>query len=169
MLNRTVFHEEKTVERIVTGQTHPIFGAIPDKGCIPLPDTKTGTFSTDNTDTSGGTLVRGTNTLFLTEVIAGTTHLYFNGAVRLVKRVISDVILELEYKFPASVTSQIVSIPKHGYYRQIYAESSGTNQSAILQEAPFRPGKNFLNGGAPVSYNVFESGSDAEITFTLSR
>lgn len=169
MLNRTVFHEEKTVYRIVTGQTHPIFGAIPDKGCIPFPETKTGTFSTDNLDSSGGKIVTGTGTLFTSELIAGESHVYYNGAVRLVKRVYSDTKAELEYAFPASVTAQAVKVPQHGLYRQIYAESTGANQSAILQEAPFRPGKAFLNGGAPVAYNVFESGSDAEITFTVSR
>jgi hypothetical protein len=169
MLNRTIFHEEKTVVRIVTGQTHPIFGAIPDKGCIPLPDTKTGTFTTDNSDSSGGTLVRGTGTLFTSELVAGVSHIYNNGALRLVKRIISDTMLELEYKFPASVSAAILSVPKHGYYRQIYAESTGLSQPAVLQEAPFRSGQNFLNGGAPVSYNVYESGSNAEITFTLSR
>lgn len=168
MLNRTIFHEEKSVYRIVTGQTHPIFGAIPDKGCIPFPDTKTGTFSTDNFDSSGGKIMRGTNTLFTTELIAGTTHVYYNGAVRLVKRVYSDVMAELEYAFPASATAQAVKVPPHGKYRQIYAESTGVNQPAVLQDAPFRPGKSFLNGGAPVAYNVYESGSDAEITFTVS-
>lgn len=168
MLNRTNFHEEIEVFRIVTGQTHPIFGAIPDKGCIPFPDTKTGTFTTDNSDASGGVTVRGNSTLFSTELIEGSSFLYFNGALRRVKRVISNTMAELFYKFPASVTAQIVAVPPLGKYRQIYAESTGENQPAILQEAPFRPGNNFLNGGAPVSYNVYESGSDAEITFTVS-
>lgn len=169
MLNRTIFHEEKSVDRIVTGQTHPKFGAIPDIGCIPFPETKTGTFSTDNTDGSGGVIVKGNGTVFTTELIAGVSFLYFNGAVRIVKNVISDTMAELEYKFPSSVTAQLVKVPPHGKYFQIYAESTGTNQPAILQEAPFRPGRNFLNGGAPVSYNVYESSSDAEITFTVSR
>ena len=124
---------------------------------------------TDNSDASVGKIVRGTDTIFKTELIAGTSHLYFNGALRLVKRVYSDVMAELEDAFPASVTGQPVEVPPHGKYRQIFAESTGTNQAAVLQEAPFRPGNNFLNGGAPVSYNVYESGSDAEITFTVSR
>lgn len=169
MLNRTIFHEEKSVDRIVTGHTHPKFGAIPDMGCIPFPDTKTGTFSTDNTDASLGTLVRGSSTLFSSELVAGVSHLYFNGALRLVKRVYKDTMCELEDKFPASVSAQPVKVPPHGKYFQIYAESTGANQSAILQEAQFKPGSNFLNGGAPVSYNVYESSSDAEITFTVSR
>lgn len=168
MLSRTVFHEEIEVFRIVTGQTHPIFGAIPDKGCIPFPVTKTGTFSTDNSDAYGGVIMRGIGTLFTQELIAGTSFVYFNGAVRRVKKVVSDVIAELYYKFPASVSGAPVSVPPANKYRQQYAESTGANQPAILQEAPFRPGNNFLNGGAPISYNVYESGSDAEITFTLS-
>lgn len=169
MLNRTIFHEEKSVYRIVTGQTHPIFGAIPDKGCIPLPDTKTGTISTDNSDSSGGKVIRGSGTAFTTELIAGTSHIYYNGALRIVKRIQSDTLAELEYAFPASVPAgTLLKVPPHGKYRQIYAESTGTNQPAILQEAPFRPSTAFLNGGAPVSYNVYESGSDAEITFTCS-
>lgn len=112
--------------------------------------------------------MRGSGTAFTSELIAGTTHVYYNGAVRLVKRVHSDVLAELEYAFPASVTAQAVKVPPHGKYRQIYAESTGTSQPAVLQDAPFRPGQNFLNGGAPVAYNVYESGSDAEITFTVS-
>lgn len=158
--------EEKSVYRIVTGETHPIFGAIPDKGCIPLPDTKTGTFSTDNTDSSGGTLVRGDGTLFTSELIAGVSHIYYNGAVRLVKRIYSDVMLELEYKFPSTVTAQPVKVPPRKY-RQQFAESVGS-ETAVLQEAPFPSGANFLNFGAPVSYDVSESSLNHKIAFTLS-
>lgn len=169
MPDRTIFYEEKAVYRIVTGQTHPIFGAIPDKGCVPIPETKTGTFSTDNSDSTSGKIARGSGTLFTTELIAGASFIYFNGALRLVKKIFSDVMLEFENAFPASVTAQAVKVPQHGYFRQIYAESTGTNQAAILQEAPFRPGKVCLTGGAPLSYNVYESGSDAEITFECTR
>jgi hypothetical protein len=168
MLNRTLFHEEIATYRIVTGQTHPIFGAIPDVGCIPFPDLKTGTFSTDNSAADAGVIVRGNGTLFTTELIAGTSFLYFNGAVRRVKNIMGDTLLELYYKFPSSVTAQLMKVPPANKYRQIYAESSGTNQPAVLQEAPFRPGKVFLNGGAPIAYSVYESSGDAEITFTLS-
>lgn len=167
MLNRTEFHEEVEVFRIVTGTTHPIFGAIPDTGCIPFPVTKTGTFSTDNADATAGVTVRGNGTLFTSELISDTSFLYFNGAVRRVKKIISDTLLELYYKFPSSVTAQVVSVPPNGKYRQQYAESIGT-EDAVLQEAPFPSGSNFLNGGAPVTYDVSESSTNHKIAFTLS-
>lgn len=167
MLNRTNFHEERSVYRIVTGTTHPVFGAIPDTGCIPFPDTKTGTFSTDNTDSSLGKTVLGVGTLFLSELIEGSSHIYFSGAVRLVKRIFSDTLAELEYKFPSTVTAQPVKVPPINKYRQQYAESIGT-EDAVLQEAPFPAGSNFLNGGAPVTYDVSESSTNHKIAFTLS-
>ncbi len=175
MVNQTIFHDEVEVYRVAIvagGITHPILGPIPDKGSIPLPVTKDGTITTDNTDSSGGKTVRGTGTLFQSDT--GTTKagsdfqpgrflVSSTGLCRRIKSITSDTLLELVNPFPASVsaiTCKLVTF-KPG---MITAKSVGT-ADAIMQEQDFVVGESFVGGGSPLSYDV--SAANSQIDFSI--
>ena len=166
MINQNLVNNEVKVERLTTGTTHPYLGAIPTKGTIPLPETLTGTIVTDNTGASDGLIVLGTSTIFLTEVYPGDFIYDNDAAVRKVKAVISDTMLELEQAFPASLAGIALKVPKRMYYKAITARSSGT-ADAELQESKFVIGSSVVTGGTPMAYDA--SAANSEIEFTCSK
>jgi hypothetical protein len=153
-------------ERIVTGTTHPYLGSIPTKGCIPLPETLTGTITTDNSGTSEGVIVLGTSTIFITEIQPGDYIYDSDAAVRRVLYVFSDTMLQIEEKFPASLSGAALKVPKKQYYKEVLATSSGSGD-AELMEADFPTTTKFIGAGSPLSYDA--SGANAEITFDCSK
>lgn len=166
MINQNLVNNEVKVERITTGTTHPYLGAIPTKGTIPLAETLTGTITTDNAGDSEGLIVLGSGTIFLTEVYPGDFIYDDDAAIRKVKAVFSDTMLELEEAFPASVAAIDLMVPKRSYYKAITARSSGT-VDAELQESSFVAGSSTVTGGSPLAYDA--STADSEIEFTCSK
>lgn len=165
-MGQNLIQNDFKVERIVTGTTHPYLGAIPTKGTIPLYEVLTGTIVTDNAGTSAGVIVLGTGTLFTTQLAPGD-FLYDNdAAVRKIRYIFSDTMLELEEKFPASVSAIAVMRPKRNYYKEVLAYSSGS-ADAEVQEAEFTVDKYLLFEGAPVAYDA--SASNAEIQFSCRK
>lgn len=165
--------EEFQVHRVVVGNntptTHPTLGTIPVKGSWPLPVTKTGTITTDNSGGApalAGKLVVGSGTLFKSELNEGDYLSDAAGAIRRIKFIYSDIMLELDAKFPSSQSSATVKLVKKNFYRSILAESTGT-ANATLQEQAFKGGSSkFIDDGAPVSWDV--STASSEITFIIS-
>jgi len=165
-LNQNLTNNEYKVERIVTGTTHPYLGAIPSKGTIPLAETLTGTISTDNAGTSEGLIVVGTGTIFLTELMPGDFLYDGDAAIRKIRYIFSDTMLELEEKFPADASADPLLRPKNMFYKQIAARSSGT-VDAELQESPFELGQTIVTGGSPLAYDC--SVANTQIEFTCSK
>jgi len=181
MLNQGALNAETETYRLYlagAGPTiHPVLGSIPSQGSIPLPQQGTGTVATLNADPSLGTLVTGTNTLFLNDPQTGSKT-KFTGQVepgdyiavnvngqflRRITQVISDTRLIIEAAFPSSLNGNFYIVKKNRY-KMIYAKSVGTG-NAILQEQTFVAGETFLNGGAPVTYDV--TGASAGISFQI--
>lgn len=175
MINQTIFHDETEVIRVAiptAGVVHPFWGTFAAKSCIPLPVTKAGTISTDNTDSSGGCVVRGVNTAFLqAEAITNNNSDYQigrflvnpDGVCRRIKDVNSDTMITLVNPFPSSLAS---SAPKLVTFKpaMITAKSVGT-VDAILQEQDFVMGETLVGGGSPLSYDVSAAG--AQINFSI--
>lgn len=176
MLNQKANNEEKVSHRIVVtvaGSTvHPVLGTIPNKGCLPIPIQGTGTITTVNADTSGGKMVTGTGTAFITGIepipqvgdylasdAAGST-------VRRIMRIDSDTRITLEAKFVTQLTAANLYIVRKSTYKMIYAKSTGT-ADAVLQEQPFIVAETFMNGGSPVSYDA--SAANNKISFQLDE
>lgn len=158
MLNQKAVNEERECYRIVVaagGITHPVLGAIPAQGCFPLPLTGTGTIFTDITGSStAGKRVLGTNTLFLSEVQLHDYLADSGGRIRKVVRIYSDTQIELEAAFPVQLgAGTALKIVRKSEQKMIYAKSVGT-VDATLNEQAFLVNETFLNGGAPVSYDV---------------
>lgn len=166
MLNQNFINNEYKVERIVPGTTHPYLGAIGSKGTIPLPETLTGTISTDNAGSTAGKIVLGVGTLFLTELAVGDFIYNGDAAIRKIRYIYSDTMLELEEKFPASLSGAAIKVPKRNLYKQIVARSTGT-VDAQLQEAAFEVGAQILTGGTPLAYDC--SVANTGIEFTCSK
>jgi len=167
-LNQNFTNNEHLVERIKTGTTHPYLGAIPTTGCIPLPETLTGTITTDNAGgevAKDGKTVIGDGTIFLTEVFPGD-FIYNGTSVRKVRYVFSDTMLELEQAFPASLTAADLKVPKKNLYKQIVAFCAGTANS-IVQEAQLKLGDQITTGGTPISYDA--AAANSELEFTCSK
>lgn len=164
MLNQNLVNNEYLVERIVPGTTHPYLGAIPAIGCIPLPETLTGTISTDNLGTTAGKIVLGVGTIFFTEVLPGD-FIYRAGALRKVKYVFSNTMLEIEQAFPASLSGAALTVPKKNLYKMITSKSSHASDAAVLQEAAFAAGESLVSGGTPLSYDT----TTGSIEFTCSK
>jgi len=163
MINQNLVNNDFKVERITTGTTHPYLGAIPAKGTIPLAETKTGTITTDNAGTSAGLIVLGVGTLFLTEIFPGD-FLYDNdAAIRKVRYVFSDTLLELEEAFPASVSGIAVKRPKNQYYKEVLVYNTGA--AAEVQESPIEDGERLILGGSPIAYD----GTGSQLQFTCTK
>lgn len=155
-----------------TPVTHNILGVIPNKGCFPLPDTKTGTITSTPTTTVGTDnkkVVFGTGTLFRTEVFEGD-YIYAADVCRKVLYVTSDTQLILEAPLPANIAAVAFKVVRAGKYKIIGASATGS-ANAIYQEATLEAGQvaTVANemGLAPVSYDV--SAANSEITFELSE
>ncbi len=167
MLNQTKFHLEERTYEAITGQTHPILGTLATVGVMPFPVTKTGTISTDNADSTGGKLARGTGTLFTTELYQGD-FIYNAGKVRKIKYIHSDTMLEFEFAFPASLSGVIVAVPPRNTFRMITARSIDISSTGNpkLQETDFPAGTTIVTGGSPVTWDVSTYG---KIHFSLDQ
>jgi len=179
MLNVGALNAEKETYRIYMNGaiTHPILGALPSQGSLPVPQQGTGTVNSINNDLTNGTLVIGTNTLFLNDTQIGSKtkftgqvepgdYLAINSAGQMIRRitkVFSNTRLEIEAAFPSSVNGNFYIIKKN-QWKMIYAKSVGS-ANAILSEQTFVSGETFLNGGAPVTYDVTTAG--AAISFQI--
>lgn len=156
---------ERAVDRVQIDSggvtTHPYLGTFPIMGCFPLPRRLTGTIAAD----LNGVKVRGTSTVFLTELTPGD-FIYFNGQLRKIRFIFSDTMLELEYAFEQVFTAAILESPITKHYKIITTKSTGT-AVAILNEQEMAVGESVVSGGTPLSYNVTTAG--AGIEFTASR
>lgn len=167
-LNQGLINNEYLVERIKTGVTHPYLGSIPTTGCIPLPETLTGTITTNNAGgpTAGdGKIVIGSGTIFLTEVAPGD-FIYNGTSVRKVRYVFSDTMLEIENAFPSSLTTQALKVPKRMLYKRIQVSCAGSANS-IVQEAALKIGDIIVTGGTPLAYDA--AAANSELEFTCSK
>lgn len=157
-------HTEQRVDRIIPGTTHPYLGAIPTIGTIPLSEQKTGTITTE------GVECIGTNTLFkaggpVAAAVNVGDYIYYSGAIRRIKNIISDTYLELEYPFPANFANQTFVIVRKDKYSTIITRNSHASAAAIVQEASLAAGGTIITEGAPLSYNA--TGSTLEFTCSL--
>lgn len=167
MSKQVDFQEFRVVVGNNTPTTHPVLGTVPVRGSWPLPITKTGTITTDNSGGApalAGKLVKGVGTLFLSELNEGDFLSDNAGAIRRIKFIMSDTMLELDAKFSTSLSASAVYYVKKNYYSAIMAESTGT-ATAVLQEQDFDQYSKYVGGGAPISWDV--STSNSEIAFTL--
>lgn len=178
-MNRAVSQLEKQTFQLVIGNNtptvHPVLGTFPAVGCIPLPiEPAAQTVTSDNAGTTAGLILIGTGTNWLDGTIVsdssdkveqGDFIANADGVLRRVLHVLSNTMLELEAKFPASLSATPLRIVRKNFYRSILAASTGT-ADAELNEQTFAVGGNMFDEGAPVSYDV--SAADSEITFTLS-
>lgn len=165
--------EEFQVHRVVVGNntptTHPTLGTIPVKGSWPLPVTKTGTITTDNSGGApalAGKLVVGSGTLFKSELNEGDYLSDAAGAIRRIKFIYSDIMLELDAKFPSSLSAAAVKLVKKNAYRSILVESTGT-ATATLNEQSFKQNSKMFDDGAPISYDVSTASSEIAVTLSL--
>lgn len=171
MLNQNVRNNEVRTDRLKvasSGSTvHPYLGTFATVGCFPAGVTMTGTFSTNNAQASAknGKMVLGSGTLFTSELAPGD-FLYNAGKLRRIKYIYSDTLMELEYAFPASLTSQNVVVPPRKHYKMVTVKSTGT-ADPLLQEQGFAQGETVLDGGTPFSYDVSTSNAAIEITASL--
>lgn len=167
MVNETLFHNESGVFRAVTGGTYNLpnsYGEIMSgtsfakKGTIPVCVTSLGTMK------SGGKTVRGTGTQF-TRLLVGS-YLYDGSVLRQIDYIVSDTMLVLKQAFPTDLSvATPVKFCERQFYKMIIATSTDTANSAILNEAPFRPNDKVFDGGAPYSYDA----TTGEISFQVSQ
>lgn len=167
MYNETKWYAEKETFRAVTGASANFpqgdgtieVGTFPAKGTIPIAKEPGGTIISE------GLYVRGTDTTFMTSVKKGD-FIYDEDVLREVANVLSDILLELKQEFPTDISVAIdLKVCSPQDIKAIYAHSTHGSDSSILQEAPFRPGSTFLNGGAPISYDA----TAGEISFTVHK
>jgi hypothetical protein len=132
--------------------------AFPVKGTIPQPSGLSGTII------STGKLVRGTSTLFSTQIGIGD-YIYAKDVLRRVTAVFSDTTLELSQAFPTDISVAVIplKVPAQGY-KSILARNTHASADSIVQEAPMGIGSTFLNQGSPIAYDA--TGSELEFTVT---
>lgn len=166
----TMWHAQTNDFRMVTGSAYRCRGAygaiiygsaFPRIGTIPLSTPAAGTII------SQGPNVRGTNTLFLSQLREGQ-FLHAKNVTRKILHIISDTLLVLESGFPTDIASpgEGVRFIRPQAYKTIYAKSTGSS-NPVLQEAPFVSGDTSFQGGAPISYDA--SGSNQEISFEVTE
>ena len=167
MYNETLSHAELRTFRATTGGAYNIIGAygvlvrgttFPTKGAIPVPTGKSGTII------STGVKVRGTNTLFLSQM-KQDDFLYHKDVVRRIKYIESDFLLTLEEAFPTDITvGEIPLVCEAQFYKNVLIRNTGTTP-AVLQESPFGVGAD-MNGGSPLSYDASGGGT---LEFTMHK
>ena len=170
MVKESLWHAERGRYRAVTGANSLFpnedgvptsYAPFPTKGTIPVAKTKTGTIQ------STGVNVRGTGTLFRSEIEEGDYLYNGDAAVRKVLHIISDTLLVLEKGFASDVAAlTALKVCKPQWAKEIDAKSTGT-AAAILQETPFRVNDEDLCGGAPLAYDA--SATNAEISFSIAK
>lgn len=177
MYNETKWYDERATYRAITNGAYNfpmgVAGLVkgdggvgsgsdfPIKGTIPVAMVRTGTIS------SNGVEVRGSDDADFSQ-IKPDDYLYDGNVVRRIKSVCDDPgnkLIELWQAFPSNVNGIAIQHCERQFFKAIYAHSTHDSDSAILQEAPFRPGSTFLNGGAPISYDA----TSGEISFTCHK
>jgi hypothetical protein len=162
MINETLYHPEVALWRASTGGAYNFPGAygviytgsaFPTKGAIPQPTGKNGTII------SQGTKVRGTGTLFLSQMKPGD-FIYAKDVVRQIDYIESDTLLTLKQGFPTDIATGISPlICEQQTYKMIYAKNTNASTAAVLQEAPFAFGNTHVSAGAPFSYDASGGGT----------
>lgn len=162
MINEALYHPEVGIWRATTGGAYNFPGAygtiysgsaFPPKGAIPQPTGKNGTII------SQGLKVRGTGTLFLSQMKPGD-YIYAKDVVRRIDYIESDTLLTLVQAFPTDIATGISPlICEQQTYKMIYAKNVHTSTAAVLQEAPFSSGNTHVSGGAPLSYDASGGGT----------
>lgn len=167
MINETLWHDERATFRAVTGAAYNFpmgDGSIrkgdggvgsgqdfPTAGTIPVARQITGlTLSTNGVD------VRGTAD-FPTTIKVGD-YLYNGGAggsheVREIAS-IDGTMMKLKQGFSVNINASLVLVCGRQDLKMIVIDNTSTDEDALIQEAPFGPGRNFLNGGSPITYNA---------------
>lgn len=167
MFNETKWFAETATFRAVTGQSSNfpqpdgtiVVATFPEIGTIPIAKEPGGTIESE------GVNVRGTDTTFGLSVKKGD-FIYDQNVLREVADVITETLLVLKQAFPSDVSASTdLKVCSPQDVKSIHAISSDASVAAILQEAPFRAGNVFLNGGAPISYDA----TNGEISFTVHK
>lgn len=167
MFNETKWYAETATYRAVTGVSASFpqpngkitVATFPTKGTVPIAKTPAGTINSD------GVNVVGTGTAFGSSVKKGD-FLYNGTVIRKIQDVIDDTHLVLSQEFPSDLSGETLKVCECQFFKAIYAHSSDPDADATaLQEAPFRSGGTFLNGGAPIAYDA----TAGEISFTVHK
>lgn len=169
MTDQTFWHANIGTFRATSGGAYNIPGAygiinrgsaFPTKGAIPVPTGKSGTII------STGVNVRGTGTLFLSE-LKQDDYLYHKDVVRRIKYITSDTLLVLAEAFPSDITVGETPLNCEAqYFVNIDWKNSHATTTAVLQEAPVGPGTFGRNAGAPISYDASGGGT---LEFTVQK
>lgn len=169
MINNMLEYPEHGLYRAVTGSAtvFPIgedgvpttIATFPVKGTIPIARIMTGTIS------STGVSVRGTGTLFESQVKIGDYLYDADASVRKIKSIETDTLLTLEAAFPADVVGITVRKCEPQTFKVIQAENTSTDTAAELQEAPFAAGSRIISWGSPIAYDA----TAGVIAFTVSK
>jgi len=165
-VNEQIFYAEKATYRGISGAT-AIFprgdgtvssAVLPTIGTIPLGRTLTGQILSTGKDVRGDAA-----TNFIDEVHLGD-FIYAQNVLRQVTNVLSKNMLVLRNAFPADIAAAInLVVCKPQRFKRIRAKCTHATVAAVLQEAAFKVGDEFENGGAPISYD----GTGSEISFTV--
>lgn len=170
MINETLWHDERSTYRAVTGVMSTFPNAegtierfvMPTKGTVPLARTFSGTIESD------GVNVRGTDTAFFGDGIKIGDYLYDgDGAVRKIKEIITEELMVVEYPFPSDISAASpVLVCERQTFKMITWQNVGSG-IGVLQEVLIAVGERAMNGGAPVAYDA--TASNAQIAFTVSQ
>lgn len=169
MINETLWHDERGTYRAVTGvmSTFPQADGtiartvLPPVGTVPIARQFAGTI------TSTGVMVRGTGTSFFSDGLKVGDYIYDGvSALRMIKAIISEDLLELEAAFPSDLSGDDLRVCERQTFKMISWVNVGTG-ICILQEVLLGVGERGLNGGAPVAYDA--SASNGQIAFTVSQ
>jgi hypothetical protein len=173
MLNETKWFAENATYRAVTGGAFnfPLGdGTIesgdgvgsgnqfPYKGTVPRARILPGLIS------STGVMVRGDDDANFDHLKKGD-YLYDGNVLREILVIDTSKLLTLKEAFPSDVEDITIQMCERQLYKKIRAKSTHSSNAAILQEASFKAGDEFENGGAPISYDA----SVGEISFTVHR
>jgi hypothetical protein len=179
LLNETIFHDERGTYRAKAGGAYNFpmgDGSIrkgdgsggsgqtfPAAGTIPFAREVEGlTLSTHGVD------VRGSADFPTT--IKVSDWLYNGGAggsheVREIES-IEGTLIKLKQAFSVDINASIVLVCARQDLKKIVIENVHATTSALVQEATLGPGKRFVNGGAPVTYNQAGGGT---LEFTVHK
>ena len=168
--NESYTRRETATYRMVTGQSSNFpqgdgtidTDTFPAAGSVPVARTFTGTIS------SNGTKVVGSGTAFITEGIKVGDYIYVaaQNAVRRIKAIIHDTMLDLDQGFPSNISGVAVLVCESQIYKRILWENTGT-AAASIQETIISVGAKGFNEGTPVAYDASASNAQLEFTCTL--
>lgn len=167
----TLWHDNKQHFRAVTGQNSNFpqsdgtveVISFPVKGTVPIAKVLPGTIE------STGVMVRGTDTTFLSGGKMKVGDFIYDGdaAVRCIKHIIHDELLELTQAFPSDISTAEDNclVCERQAFKQIIYSCTHADNAAELQEAPLAVGDRAFNEGEPIAYDA----TGSEISFAVSR